>query len=544
LNIADTANKWVGNIQVLNDSTIRVYEGSSFTDLQILGKANSGGVSPNFFNSDETATDNRSHWFNYKNLNISGINNLDLTSRDASGLNSIGYRTEFDDRNVTMFVNTPSTNHYINLNTNGVQLIAGNGNNNLFLEGNTLEIINSGGIKLNDSIGTFGQVLTSQGPGLHARWKTITGSGSDPLKLNISDTASMLSPYSTLAEVRKEIEDSTQFFIVGEGLSLSGDTIKLKEVSPGEIGGVTQAMADVWNNAEPDLGLPSTNGYVLSSTTAGVRSWVAQSGGGGGTWGSITGTLSAQTDLQNALNLKANLASPTFTGTVTLPAGQVVNGVTLTTGGGTTNFLRADGTYAAPAGGGSGIDDNPEIKLLQGLGSLIKAQNFNASEATTTAGLVDGTARFFAVYLSKGQTITGVQYYQTGQGVYTADNNNQVALYTVNAATGVLTRVAESVNDGNIWKQVNTTTYKVPFSSTYVASAGVYYIGLLYNSSAQSTAPTILARSAAQNAAAMSLDNTGSLTKSMTLNSQTALGTTYTASGLTTSATNPWVSIY
>jgi hypothetical protein len=33
-------------------------------------------------------------------------------------------------------------------------------------------------------------------------------------------------------------------------------------------------------------------------------------------WGNINGTLSNQTDLQNALNLKAPLASPTFTGTV------------------------------------------------------------------------------------------------------------------------------------------------------------------------------------------------------------------------------------
>jgi hypothetical protein len=39
----------------------------------------------------------------------------------------------------------------------------------------------------------------------------------------------------------------------------------------------------------------------------------------GGVWGSISGTLSSQTDLQSALNLKAPLASPTFTGTVTAP---------------------------------------------------------------------------------------------------------------------------------------------------------------------------------------------------------------------------------
>lgn len=40
---------------------------------------------------------------------------------------------------------------------------------------------------------------------------------------------------------------------------------------------------------------------------------------GGGVWGSITGTLSNQTDLQAALNLLAPLASPTFTGTAKFP---------------------------------------------------------------------------------------------------------------------------------------------------------------------------------------------------------------------------------
>jgi hypothetical protein len=36
-------------------------------------------------------------------------------------------------------------------------------------------------------------------------------------------------------------------------------------------------------------------------------------------WGDITGTLSNQTDLQNALNAKADLNSPSFTGTPTAP---------------------------------------------------------------------------------------------------------------------------------------------------------------------------------------------------------------------------------
>jgi hypothetical protein len=41
--------------------------------------------------------------------------------------------------------------------------------------------------------------------------------------------------------------------------------------------------------------------------------------GGGGTWGSITGTLSAQTDLNAALAAKAPLASPALTGAPTAP---------------------------------------------------------------------------------------------------------------------------------------------------------------------------------------------------------------------------------
>lgn len=107
-----------------------------------------------------------------------------------------------------------------------------------------------------------------------------------------------------------------------------------------------RSAANTWSPVTIGTNLTFTGG-TLSAT-----------GGGGGSvaWGAITGTLSDQTDLQSALNLKANLASPTFTGTVTLPAGQVVNGVTLTTGGSATTFLNAAGTYTTPAGGGGGSD--------------------------------------------------------------------------------------------------------------------------------------------------------------------------------------------
>ena len=63
-----------------------------------------------------------------------------------------------------------------------------------------------------------------------------------------------------------------------------------------------------------EIAINTTTGGLFTKTDAGSVISV----GGGGTWGSITGTLSSQTDLQNALNLKATLASPALTGNVTI----------------------------------------------------------------------------------------------------------------------------------------------------------------------------------------------------------------------------------
>jgi hypothetical protein len=71
----------------------------------------------------------------------------------------------------------------------------------------------------------------------------------------------------------------------------------------------------------PGPGVPTggTAGQVLKKLSSTNYDTAWQTDLNTGVWGSITGTLSSQTDLQTALNLKADLASPALTGVPTAP---------------------------------------------------------------------------------------------------------------------------------------------------------------------------------------------------------------------------------
>ena len=120
---------------------------------------------------------------------------------------------------------------------------------------------------------------------------------------------------------------------------LSGTSLSLSTTLSvtGSITGSTAIFSGTITGATPTTSLASlnlphgvapttpTNGDVWT-TTAGIYTRIngatvgpLGTGGGGGTWGSITGTLSSQTDLNTALGLKSTVASPTFTGVVTTP---------------------------------------------------------------------------------------------------------------------------------------------------------------------------------------------------------------------------------
>lgn len=205
---------------------------------------------------------------------------------------------------------------------------------------------------------------------------------------------------------------------------------------------------------------------------------------GAAAWGSITGTLSSQTDLQTALNLKANLNSPTFTGTVTLPASQVVNGVTLQTGGSASLYLNQQGSYVAASGGVSDGDkgditvsgsgtvwtiDNDVVTYAKmqnvGANSVLAraaASSGDVSEVSLTASQLLGrgsTGDVAAITLGTNLSMSGTTLNATGGGT-PAGSTTQVqfnnagafgadADFTYNSTTNTLT-VAGEVVTGNI----------------------------------------------------------------------------------------------
>jgi len=133
------------------------------------------------------------------------------------------------------------------------------------------------------------------------------------------------------------------------------------------------------------------------------------------------------------------------------------------------------------------------LKVLQGLGSVALAYTLPPYVYVGTTSLVDTREYMVPIYLPKAATVTGVKFVQTTQGNYTGDQNNRVGLYSV--AAGVLTLVASCANDANFWVNAAGIVTKA-FSVPYAAPAGVYYIGYLYNNSAQTAAPVLAGHAA------------------------------------------------
>lgn len=172
--------------------------------------------------------------------------------------------------------------------------------------------------------------------------------------------------------------------------------------------------------------------------------WTPLSGGGGGgaTWGSITGTLSDQTDLQGALDAKASItyvdglvqglswkkavrAATTANGTLATAYenGDAIDGVTLATGD---RILIKDQT----TGGENGI------YTVNASGAPTRA-----TDADTGAELVNAT-----VYVSDGTTLADTQWTQTANAPITIGSTSLAFAQLSAGGGGGLTGFTSSLN--------------------------------------------------------------------------------------------------
>jgi len=129
---------------------------------------------------------------------------------------------------------------------------------------------------------------------------------------------------------------------------------------------------------EPVLGNPAVDGYVLSSTVAGVRSWVAQGGGGGG-YATIQeeGTGLTQRTIMN------------FIGAGITASDDAANTRTNITLDATLNSLSALGTAADKIAYTTGVDTWAETPLTAAGRSILDDADVGAIRTTLGVGTAD-----------------------------------------------------------------------------------------------------------------------------------------------------------
>jgi hypothetical protein len=241
-------------------------------------------------------------------------------------------------------------------------------------------------------------------------------------------------------------------------------------------------------------------------------------------------------------NLTGNrtLTLPNTTGTVAL-----LTDIPSTTAGGDLvgtfpNPTLSVAKQAELSGKASGIP-----KALQALGSTIKVEPLYMSAGNIGNGfaLTDGQVFFVATrYVDDTTTFTGAKWFQTTAGNYTADNYNGIGLYSY--AAGTLTLVASTTNDAAIWTQTTATWGTKAFSAPYVAAPGIYFIGLLYNSSAQTTAPALGIGTSFVNAAITSLDFTNSAKMAGTLATQATMPASVVSTSIVATTAARYAALY
>lgn len=143
-------------------------------------------------------------------------------------------------------------------------------------------------------------------PLTHASTHAVAGS--DPVTLAQSQITSLVSDLSGKQPLDTDL---TQIAVLAT-TSFGRDFLTLVDAAAGRTKlALGSSATHPTTDYEPALGNPSIDGYVLSSTAAGVRSWIAMSGGGGGAVTSVFGRTGVVVAASNDYTFAQIASTPT-----------------------------------------------------------------------------------------------------------------------------------------------------------------------------------------------------------------------------------------
>lgn len=180
-------------------------------------------------------------------------------------------------------------------------------------------------------------------------------------------------------------------------------------------------------------------------------------------------------------------------------------------------------------------------------GSGVKFTNMVMGAITGNGGsLSSGSIYFAAIYVPASTTVTGLRTITSLASAFTTSSNyNGMGLYSYDGA-GTLNIVASSSNSPTIWSTSGGTIIERNFSSLITLSPGPYYIGLLYNRTIQTVAPSLAGTGVtitSTNLATMDFTNSATL-YGVASGTYTSLPTSLALSTITTSTSPIYVAIY